>query len=234
LCRYIGSHAGRRCLNSLRTNPPVRLISFSTPKRGLDDFFDLTKDFGNEVGRPWKLEELRIKSNADLHKLWYILLKEVNMLLTMEEEFRRMSKQFPSPDRLDKCEESMENILQVVGERDETLNLLETGFTGKPKREWRYDMLGRPEIYEHKEHLVPKHLNEDYEENRHGYPEDNEKFLWLLRERDLKEKAWKEALEMKHQRRLKDIWPENETLKQVPDPNGWKEDYSGGNTQGGH
>ena len=36
-------------------------------------FFDDAKHFGaNEVksGRSWTLDELRIKSNVDLHKLW--------------------------------------------------------------------------------------------------------------------------------------------------------------------
>jgi len=213
------------------TSPTGRCLSTSARCSSLMDFFDDKKNWDKEEfhgGRAWNLQELRIKSNSDLHKLWYILLKQVNMLLTMEEEYRRVQKPYPSPERLDKCEESMENIMQVVRERDEAYNLLETGIKGEPKQEWRYDILGRPFVYTHQEHLVPEHLNEEHEPNPMGYPSDVEKFLWLDRERDLREQKYWENIELKQQRKLKDIWPENEVLKEVPDPEPWKEDFTAG------
>lgn len=195
------------------------------------DFFDEEKNWGKKsikTGRPWRLEELRLKNNDDLHKLWYLLLREVNMLLTMEEEYRRAQKLFPNPERLDKCEESMENILQVVKERNEAYHMLETGHKGEAKKEWRYDILGRPFVYTRKEHLIPEHLNEEHEPNPMGYPVDNEFWIWVSREMDLREEKYWENNELRRQRKLKDIWPDNEILKDVPDPVPWKEDFTAG------
>lgn len=98
------------------------------------EFFDDQKNWGqSEVksGRAWRLEELRIKSNSDLHKLWYVLLKEKNMLLTMEYECKQQVELFPSPERIDKVELSMSNLETVVRERNKAYHLLETGTDGE-------------------------------------------------------------------------------------------------------
>lgn len=69
----------------------------------------------------------------------YVLLKERNRLLTMEEEYRHQHELFPNPERIDKVEESMRNIMTVIRERDIAYNLLETGKTGEPTPQIRYD-----------------------------------------------------------------------------------------------
>lgn len=69
------------------------------------EFFDDQKNWGkNEVrtGRAWTADELRLKANSDLHKLWFVLLKERNMLMTMEHECERKYELFPNPERVDK------------------------------------------------------------------------------------------------------------------------------------
>lgn len=107
----------------------------TTAKRfDLMEFFDNKKHYGeNEVkhGRHWEKDELRIKSNQDLHKLWFVLLKERNMLKTMEHECNEKMELFASPERLDKVEMSMENLELVVRERNKAYHLLETGETGE-------------------------------------------------------------------------------------------------------
>jgi len=123
------------------------------------EFFDSKDNFGKDkvlVGRPWRKEELRLKSNEDLHKLWYILLKERNMLLTMEKEYEEEAQLMPSPERTYKVEESMENLMEVVRERDCAIKMLETGTTGEPELVWRENELGIKDWREPTEHYEPE------------------------------------------------------------------------------
>ncbi|XP_022806252.1 39S ribosomal protein L47, mitochondrial-like isoform X2 [Stylophora pistillata] len=105
----------RSCLRGLRTSPAVF---------GLEEFFppevfkkgELAKEKVH-TGRKWRAGELRGKSNEDLHKLWYVLLKERNMLMTLKHEAKRQSYPMPSPTRTHKVQKSMAAIKQVLSER---------------------------------------------------------------------------------------------------------------------
>ncbi|KAJ0179768.1 hypothetical protein K1T71_004359 [Dendrolimus kikuchii] len=128
----------------------------------LMEFFDSKKNWAEtniRVGRAWKLDELRIKSNTDLHKLWYILLKERNMLYTMQLECEQKVRLFPNPERIDKVQESMNNIETVVRERNVAYYKLETGETGERPVEDVINLIGLPEKYEKKEYFLPKFIN---------------------------------------------------------------------------
>lgn len=83
----------------------------------LSEFFDDKKNWGETTvysGRPWRKEELRLKSNVDLHKLWYVLLKERNMLMTMEEEHFRCLEQMPNPERFEKVGQCVYILDKVI------------------------------------------------------------------------------------------------------------------------
>ncbi|XP_045614785.2 large ribosomal subunit protein uL29m [Procambarus clarkii] len=158
--------------------------------KGLSEFFDDEKNWGEsvvKVGRAWKLEELRIKSNEDLHKLWYVLLKEKNMLLTMEHAALEEHKLFPSPERIDKVEESMKNLEDVVRERDRAYWLLETGETGERPSAVVHDALGRVVRKEFDEHPIPEWMQPKTNEveSKKG---DIWRFQRLLKEKEFVER----------------------------------------------
>ncbi|XP_061390306.1 large ribosomal subunit protein uL29m [Musca vetustissima] len=139
-----------------------RHFSTSQPKSDLMQFFDDPKNWPEnevKVGRAWKLDELRIKSNKELHQLWYVLLKERNMLLTMEHECNEKMELFPSPERLDKVKISMENLETVVRERNKAYHLLETGETGERPQRLVANNLGIRYMYKSVEHVLPPFMN---------------------------------------------------------------------------
>ncbi|TNY19036.1 mitochondrial 39-S ribosomal protein L47 (MRP-L47)-domain-containing protein [Rhodotorula diobovata] len=71
--------------------------------------------------RPWTAPELRALPFDQLHALWYVLLRERNVLLTQREEARRVRVDLGGfsavPDKLRMCQKSMARIKQVLSER---------------------------------------------------------------------------------------------------------------------
>eukprot|EP01127_Copromyxa_protea_P006766 TRINITY_DN16754_c0_g1_i1.p1 TRINITY_DN16754_c0_g1~~TRINITY_DN16754_c0_g1_i1.p1 ORF type:complete len:156 (-),score=38.74 TRINITY_DN16754_c0_g1_i1:13-480(-) len=107
-----------RACSFLRVSPmaprPVML-------RSITEFYD-TVTPGNErpkAGRAWTASELRMKSFGDLHKLWHVLLKEKNMLMTQRAEYRSTKDPtaWTNRYRMKKVRLSMARIRVVLGER---------------------------------------------------------------------------------------------------------------------
>ncbi|EEC79917.1 hypothetical protein OsI_21467 [Oryza sativa Indica Group] len=69
------------------------------------------------LGRSWKASELRLKSWDDLQKLWYVLLKEKNMLMSQRQMLHSENMRFPNPERVSKVKKSMCRIKHVLTER---------------------------------------------------------------------------------------------------------------------
>lgn len=94
-----------------------RLFRTSPPRRGLEEFYDTKHHLHvNETpiaGRAWAASELRRKSFTDLHKLWYVLLKERNALLTETIRARRYTMRIKSPQRKANVRKSMGRIKQA-------------------------------------------------------------------------------------------------------------------------
>lgn len=188
------------------------------------EFFDDPKNWAEpevKCGRAWTVDELRIKSNTDLHKLWYILLKERNMLFTMERESNEEMQVFANPERIDKVEISMENLETVVRERNRAYHLLEIGETGEARVETRKNVFGLDEVVHQKEHLIPKEEQPEVEVE----PLDmkiKQDFLRKMKERELNDRRKEKNRNRNHVMRLLQRFPNidlKELAAQYPDVN---------------
>lgn len=178
-------------------------VHTSSCRRSLMEFFDDKKNWGKEqvrVGRSWRKEELRLKSHSDLHKLWFVLLKERNMLLTMEHECNEKMELFPNPERIDKVKESMHNLEEIVKERNRAYYELETGETGERPGKLVHSQLGVRFFYKMSEHLIPKILNKKWRETHiHTYNvKEVEKFLRFYGEKIRKMSIMRRRKERNH------------------------------------
>ncbi|XP_034294817.1 large ribosomal subunit protein uL29m [Pantherophis guttatus] len=178
------------------------LLHTSVSRNALEEFFDDPKNWGKEVksGDSWTVEQLRGKSSDDLHKLWYVLLKERNMLLTLEQEAKRQTLTMPSPERLEKVIKSMERMDQVIQEREDALRLLQTGQENEWPGEWRYDFLGRIIWYTFREWPIPWYLNARHKKKRFYYLSNVKPFIRLRYEKLLRMKYKKEAKQRREKR----------------------------------
>lgn len=100
-----------------RALPPGRKLD---SQRGVLEFLDA--DGGGvgaaRNGRSWRTSELRLKSFDDLHKLWYVLLKEKNALLTEQAWCKTNQRHWTNgASNLYKVKRSMQRIRGVIGER---------------------------------------------------------------------------------------------------------------------
>jgi len=101
--------------------------------QGVNDFFEQAKPAKEgaiaRVGRSWRASELRLKSFEDLHKLWYVLLKEKNMLLTERDRIDRgrdNARAYPGiSGKIRKVCVSMARLKTVLGERERLATYVE-------------------------------------------------------------------------------------------------------------
>ncbi|KAK9455026.1 mitochondrial 39-S ribosomal protein L47 (MRP-L47)-domain-containing protein, partial [Dipodascopsis uninucleata] len=76
-----------------------------------------------QAGRAWAIADLRRKSFEDLHTLWYVCLKELNIVLTEKYALRKLARdasdavEAQMSDVIEKLDASMANIKTVLIER---------------------------------------------------------------------------------------------------------------------
>ncbi|GAB4837160.1 hypothetical protein Ancab_002071 [Ancistrocladus abbreviatus] len=115
---------GRTLLAAARSETSAASAAASTSStiyNPLEQFFEVDRNPDDDkpvvYGRSWKACELRLKSWDDLQKLWYVLLKEKNMLMTQRQMLHAQNLRFPNPERISKVKKSMCRIKHVLTER---------------------------------------------------------------------------------------------------------------------
>ncbi|KAH9776040.1 39s ribosomal protein l47 [Citrus sinensis] len=121
LTRFIGRAFLAAAAKSESSAATAAAASMATSRHNpLEEFFENDRGPDDQkpvYGRSWKASELRLKSWDDLNKLWYVLLKEKNMLMTQRQMLHAQNLKFPNPERVPKVRKSMCRIKQVLTER---------------------------------------------------------------------------------------------------------------------
>lgn len=193
----ISSGSASNCITlnkCLATNITSNSIHTTSQRLGLEEFFDHPDNFGAtrvSSGRAWRIDELRLKSNTDLHKLWFVLYKERNMLYTMQEACKEEYQIFPSPERIDKVETSMSNLENVVRERNKAYWQLEVSpcATGERPTVFRRDVFGRHNWKSCSQHLSPYFKNWHFR-NTSGPGRHDETDVFFKKYREMKRKEY--------------------------------------------
>merc|ERR1719198_1833844 len=115
--------------NLARSHIARPLTSLGSARTGLEEFYDTKHQLAMAepvAGRAWLASELRRKSFEDLHKLWFVLYKERNMLLTEQARARRHGMRLARLDRKRMVQKSMARIKAVLADRHKAFQLAQT------------------------------------------------------------------------------------------------------------
>ncbi|XP_068661793.1 uncharacterized protein [Aristolochia californica] len=113
---FAGAKSEASAATAAATNASAKMVH-----NPLEEFFEVDRNAEDDTpvvyGRSWKAAELRLKSWDDLHKLWYVFLKEKNMLMTQRQMLHAQNLRFPNPERIFKVRKSMCRLKHVLTER---------------------------------------------------------------------------------------------------------------------
>jgi len=113
--RSIMAPLATRSFSTSTNEGPRKTLEQATTWDGLNHFID--DPAAMPAGRSWKAVELRRKSFDDLHKLWFVLVRERNMLHSQKLVAKRNGIVMNEFGRVKKVNESMGRIRRVLNER---------------------------------------------------------------------------------------------------------------------
>ncbi len=161
-------------------------------KKGKKD--EKGEDFTLDIGRAWRTEELWMKSNEDLKKLWYVFLREKNSILSDDALYKRTKGEELPGNRLAKINKSMTRLENVLDERkkikEKYQRYLENQYTKKKKEEYSEVYKKQLEEEENNPKITYELLKDKYRELQRGVDDVN-----YLERYIKKKKAKKEYLD---------------------------------------
>ncbi|RXW22886.1 hypothetical protein EST38_g2976 [Candolleomyces aberdarensis] len=152
-------------------------------------------------GRAWRASELRLKSFKDLHTLWYITLRERNLLVTQKEEARKAGITIPLQTHsamAGHCRKTMARIKVIMNER-------RIAYEGAVKL-----------VAEHQEVVQDRHL---LKLQRAAFIKAHEKFdVFQTKGRNLARERRKQLLKVKKELAAEGVLPAAAEVEVTPKP----------------